>query len=112
MILTVNDQLNGVLKNVIFPHHHAGEGFLICHGHFSDDEAKILFDTDSVLVVRIVWNRGILTLIFHQNVAIDVLVHVKSMFNRDNYTIHTLTFMFKCKHCGSVVLLKQISHYH
>lgn len=54
MILTVNDQLNGVLKNVIFPHHHAGEGFLICHGHFSDDEAKILFDTDSVLVVRIV----------------------------------------------------------
>jgi len=52
-ILTVNGQLNGVLKNVIFPRHHAGEGFLICHGHFSDDEAKIFFDIDSVLVVRI-----------------------------------------------------------
>lgn len=53
-ILTVNGQLNRVLKNVIFPRHHAGEGFLISHGHFSDDEAKILFDTDSVLVVHII----------------------------------------------------------
>ncbi len=65
MILTVNGQLNRILKNVIHLHHHAGEGSLISNGHLCDDEAEILFNTDSVLVVHIVGNGGILIPMFH-----------------------------------------------
>lgn len=66
--LTINGQLNREFQNVT-RHDHAGEDSLIVHSHFCDDETEVIFQTDSGLVVHVVWNGGILTSTLYQYVA-------------------------------------------